>query len=455
MALGATLLGHALQIHDGFYDPRALGWLLLAILCCAIVTLHLVPAAWLRWNTPAAVTGVLVAGIASNLLALAVQSPGMYLEVPDPHEHPVFLGLLATAALLLIAGASGWRVMRRWWFPLMLATFAALGIWLIAAAPDPRVDVVTVYQYAAKALRHHHDPYTMTFPNIYGSDQFYPPGTVVAGHVLIGFPYPPLSLLLGLPGLALGDVRYAELAALVGAAALIGFSRRGLIAPLAATLMLFTPRGLFVLEQAWTEPLTLLALAATIYTAINARRALPIMLGLLIATKQYAIIALPLAWLLTRPGHRLRDWLRLVIIAILVAAIITLPFVFWNVRGFVDAVLLLQFKERFRDDSLSVLAWMARDGVKLTPAILLAASGLALAGGLGLSLWRASRTAAGFAAAIAFTLLLVFACSKKAFCNYYFFTLGVMCAAIAAQESSWPDATEDAREADARGINLK
>jgi uncharacterized membrane protein len=273
--------------------------------------------------------------------------------------------------------------------------------------------------------------------------------------VLIGFPYPPLSLLLGLPGLALGDVRYAELAALVGAAALVGYSRRGLIAPLAAMLMLFTPRGLFVLEQAWTEPLTLLAVAATIYTAINTRRALPIMLGLLIATKQYAIIALPLAWLLTRPDQRARDWVRMTVIAILVASIVTLPFVFWNVDGFVQSVLALQFKERFRADSLSVLSWLARDGAPLTSAIVLAASGLALLGGLGLSLWRASRTAAGFAAAIAFTLLLVFVCSKKAFCNYYFFALGVMCAAIAAGESSWPDATDDVRDADARPIISK
>jgi uncharacterized membrane protein len=449
MALGATLLGHALQIRDGFYDASALAWLALAILCCAIAALRGIPASWLRWNTQAVVTGVLVAGIVSNLLALAVSSPGMYVERPTPNQDAVFLALLATAAVLLVAGASGLRAMRRWWFPLMLGTFAALGVWMILAAPDPRVDVITVYQYAAKALRHGRDPYTMTFPNIYESNQFYPPGTVVGGRVLIGFPYPPLSLLLGLPGLALGDVRYAELAALVGAAALVGFSRPGIVAPLAATLMLFTPRGLFVLEQAWTEPLTLLAVAATIYTAINARRALPIMLGLLIAMKQYAIIALPLAWLLTRPGNRAREWGRLVIIAILVAAIVTLPFVFWNVDGFVRSVITLQFKERFRDDSLSVLSWLARERVALTPAIVLAASGLALLGGLGLSLWRASRTAAGFAAAMAFTLLLVFVCSKKAFCNYYFFALGVMCAAIAAGGSSWPDATDDARETDA------
>jgi len=77
--------------------------------------------------------------------------------------------------------------------------------------------------------------------------------------------------------------------------------------------------------------------------------------GLLVASKQYMIIALPLAWLLTRPEQRLRDWLRLVIIATLVAAIVTLPWVVWKPTGFWRSVIALQLHERFRLDSLSLL----------------------------------------------------------------------------------------------------
>jgi len=36
MAAGAILLGHALQLTNGFYDPTALAGLLVAILCCAV-----------------------------------------------------------------------------------------------------------------------------------------------------------------------------------------------------------------------------------------------------------------------------------------------------------------------------------------------------------------------------------------------------------------------------------
>src|SRR6266540_3487447 len=135
MALSATLFGHALQIRDGFYDERALAWLVLTILCCAIAALRGLPTSWLRWNTEAVVSGVLVAGIISNLLALAVSSPGVYLTRPDPNHDPLFLAGLATAGLLMVAGVSGVRALQRLWFPLMLVTFAGLGLWLIAASP--------------------------------------------------------------------------------------------------------------------------------------------------------------------------------------------------------------------------------------------------------------------------------------------------------------------------------
>jgi uncharacterized membrane protein len=457
MAAGAILLGFTLQLSNGFYDQRTLFLLLLAILCCAIATLRLVPARLFadRVSQPGEtlVTRLLLAGIASNLVLLAVCRPGMYLAEPSPFQHPTLLVGLVIIAILVACGAGGVHAFRlpRLWFPLTLGTFAMLGVWMIYASPEPHVDVITVYTYAAKALQHGKDPYLMTFPNIYGTNDLYPPGTVVGGRVLLGFPYPPLSLLLGLPGMLFGDVRYADVAALIGTAALIGFARPGLVAPLAATLLLSTPRSLFVIEQAWTEPLTLVAFAATIYAALHTSRRrwpLPVMLGLLVASKQYMIIALPLAWLLTRRGQRWRDWVWLVVIAILAASIVTLPFVLWNVDGFVRSVIALQLQERFRIDSLSLLSWMHYQHLfTLTPDRILAASAIALFGGLLLSLWRASRTPAGFAAAIALTLLCVFVSSKKAFCNYYFCALGVMCASIAAGDT-WPGAMWPRRDND-------
>ena len=60
------------------------------------------------------------------------------------------------------------------------------------------------------------------------------------------------------------------------------------------------------------------------------------------------------------------------------------------------------------------------------PAFVLAP--LALAVGL----WRAPRTPAGFALAVALTFLVFFAFNKQAFVNYYFFLVGALCCALAA-----------------------
>ena len=70
---------------------------------------------------------------------------------------------------------------------------------------------------------------------------------------------------------------------------------------LAAGLYLFTPRNLFVLEQSWTEPFVVLFLAATVWCAARHPRVAPYVLGLFLAVKQYAVLALPLALLIGRP----------------------------------------------------------------------------------------------------------------------------------------------------------
>src|SRR5262249_40930729 len=144
-------------------------------------------------------------------------------------------------------------------------------------------------------LMHGQNPYAMRYPDIYG------PAGEVYGHELsdshwmkVGFQYPPLSLLMALPGkLLFGDVRYSLLAALTVAGALIGRTRPGRIPALAAALLLFTPRVFLVVEQAWTEPFPILCFAAVIYTACRrAGEPPPWLLGLMAAAKQYLVLAL-------------------------------------------------------------------------------------------------------------------------------------------------------------------
>ncbi len=56
---------------------------------------------------------------------------------------------------------------------------------------------------------------TITFPDVYdGKLAVYATGVSQNGRLQFGYPYPPLTLLLALPGHLLGDFRYAQLAAL-------------------------------------------------------------------------------------------------------------------------------------------------------------------------------------------------------------------------------------------------
>ncbi len=253
------------------------------------------------------------------------------------------------------------------------------------------------------------------------------------------------------------DVRYAELLALVAAGGWIGYSGRGRVAPLAAACLLFTPRSFFVLEQAWTESFVLCWAALVIYAAPRAaarRSSAPawslrgIALGLLVASKQHLAVALLFTGWLRREGEGPRATRAMLVAAIVAGLAITLPFLLWDPPGFWRSVVLLQIREPFRLDSLSVLSYLARQGWQPTPGALLAAPLAALAAGLALAWWRLPRTPAGFALALGMAFFLLFLVSKKAFCNYYFLVIGLLMAGVAAasREGRWlPADDEDSR----------
>jgi hypothetical protein len=445
VALGAILLGHALQIRDGFYDPIALTWTLLAALCVLGGTARIIGP---RGAEPI-VAGVLVAGLLSNLLALATMPVGLYLARPEPAHHPGFLAGLAVATLCTLLMAFDTSRARRVWFPVLLSTYGALGVWLIHASPDPHIDVMTVFTEALAALGRFQSPYSITFPNIYDNTALYGAGLVVNGRVQFGFPYPPLSLLMAVPAYAFsGDVRYAELAALLVGAASIGYCTRSRIASLAAAALLFTPRTFFVLEQAWTESLVICWAGLTVLAAMRVHatgtRMRPrawlrsIALGLLVAVKQHLVVGLLLVrWLRGQHEGERASW-SILLVACGTAALVTAPFFLWDPAGAWRSVVTLQLREPFRPDSLSLLSYLVRQGWELSPAALLAAPMAALVAGLGLTWWRLPRTPAGFALGLGTTFLLLFLLSKKAFCNYYFLVIALLMAGVACASEQFP-----------------
>ena len=120
---------------------------------------------------------------------------------------------------------------------------------------------------------------------------------------------------------------------------------------------------------------------------------------------------------------------RLLFVSLLVATLVTVPFLLWAPKAFLDSVVTLQLYQPFRGDSLSFPAFLAALGGPILPGgLAFVTASVALAMGL----WLAARTPAGSASIVALVYYVFFASNKQAFANYYLFVIGAMCCAVAA-----------------------
>ena len=433
MAVAACLLGFAVEIRHGLYDTTALGYLTATIVVCAIGIA--LPARLQRLHVP---TGVATAGL---LVAIFLQLAAIkinnfqYAAIVGGSSLVFFLVLLQ----LLPVGEKARLICAA----IMLGAFcivasrAFLLNWL-----DPKIDVYMYQQWSSDALLHLRNPYAMRYPSLlpFGTD-LYGQGVVdYKNWLTYGFPYPPWSLLMVLPGYVLGgDVRFAHIAAIAGTVALMIAARPGRWAGLVAAMFLLTPRVYFVVERAWTEPLLVLTFSFVMFSHLRWKRALPFALGLFFATKQYTILAAPLVWLLTDGPDRWKEYRSLMIRAVAVILVVTIPFFLWNPHEFIRAVVEWQFVQPFRRDSLSYLVWLKEQFPQMP--IRNVAVFYSVLPVTAFALWRCMRTAAGFAAATTVVFLLFFAFNKQSFCNYYYFVIATACwTAVASSMSSreWP-----------------
>jgi hypothetical protein len=445
-ALGAVAVGAAIQVDDGYGKPAAFVWLTVAV---AAVLLAVVAPTHRRIEAGLGrvLSALLVAALIGQLYALIRVAPARpFVAVPEARSTFLLAAVGAAVAGLTVAVSRG--ALRHLGTLALLGIYLALGIWTITVqpAPVPMIDVFMFQRDTAAAVLAGVNPYSITFPNPYPTLPYYGPGMVVDGRLQFGFVYPPLSAYLSTLGQWVGgDVRYAQLGAMTLAGLFMATMRRGPVGALAAGLYLFTPRNLFVLEQSWTEPFVVLCLAATVWCAARHPRTAPYLLGLFLAVKQYAVLALPLALLLARPPMTWAGFRAVVVRAVLTAAAVTLPLALLDVPGFVRAVVTLQFAQPFRPEALSYLGLLAGPvvpGAPLPEAPFGTEVAFGVAAAVGaLALWRVARTPAGFALGVSALFLAFFVLNKQAFANYYFFVIGALCVAVAAAdpaERPWP-----------------
>lgn len=438
----ACLLAYASHLYNGAFTPLAIK-LVLATVIVAIVGACL--------KRSAAMSHV---GGAVLLLASVVTFAG---NVSAPffvgfHIKGVLdlLGFIAPVAAAGVVCGALWTARGKTAVVLMglvLACYLYAGIWVLRHMPIPPIDVYIFQVDSVEALRSGINPYDIVFRDPYspeGSAKVYGSGVSVNGILQFGYPYLPLTLLAAVPFDLAGDVRYLYLFSMMVAACLIAAARPGPVSRVAAVLYLFNPQFAHVLSQSWTEPFSVLMLAAVYFCYYRLPRVLPFAVGLLLASKQYMIVAVPLLLMLVE-----RPWTRrsLGISAAkagLIAAIVTLPLALWDLAAFLHSAVLLQFRQPFRTDALSFLVWARPSEPDHWMWLPFAVAGLAIAG----CWYLARRGRIGFAGSFALTLLVFFAFNKQAFANYYHLVIGALCCAIGEslpaklEQSSHPKAAQ-------------
>jgi MYXO-CTERM domain-containing protein len=285
---------------------------------------------------------------------------------------------------------------------------------------------------SAQALLSGQDPYSIHFDSIYNlqsTQRLYAPGDYSEDgrRLLFGYLYMPLALLLTLPGYLLGDIRYAMAAAVSITTLLLAFMRPGRLGLVAAAGLLFMPRTPNVIDLAWNEPLVVMLLALTVFSAIRLPKLTPYAFGLLLASKQYMPFAVVLSPLLF--GWDWRRLLAALLRAGITALVVTLPLVLPDVGAFVHSAILFQFHQPFRREALSFLVpWFQMTGSP--PSAVFGFLALVLVGAA--ALWRLRPSPANFTVAVAVSYFAFFAFNKQAFMNYYFFAIAALWCSVAA-----------------------
>ena len=442
-AAAAVLVAFALWFSFGTFAWAPLALVTLAALAslAALVSADS-EAPRLRLATGAVLALGVAGGVAAQLLVLEGDR-----RAPPHHPYFVSLGWVAIATLLAYGLPRPPRWVARGRFPLLVVCFGAMAVVAFRTERLPFVDSWLFRQQGAQALLQGQNPYELVFPNIYGHERFYGPGFLKDGKVTV-YPYPPLQILADVPFLEiLGDVRWTMLAAAIAAALLVARLGSRPESELAALLVLFQPRMLYVAKVSWTEPVVLAAWAAALaalrrWRARAPRGALLAGLGggLLLAAKQYApLLALPLAAAAPRPGAR-----KAALAASAIAAATVVPFALWNAGELWHDLAVAQVLQPFRMDALSWLAAWARwrGGTPPSAAFGFVAAALALALGLRR---RPDLLRGALTAATAFLMLVLF--NKQAFCNYYWLAAGLLASASVLEDGSPLHAEAKAAEA--------
>jgi hypothetical protein len=410
-------------VGDGFYHPEALAMLLIsfALLGCAFV-----------WASRGASFDDKVPGRTSFalilvlLLAGACKRPVTHFVASSVlpqlyHGWVVVLALLIAGAYLLSPHCPTW--VRRSVFLVAVAAAFGFRLWLPFASPTPEIDTFTTAQESAEHLLDGKNPYSTPVTDIYE-------GKVDYGYKITAYAYLPSNLYLQTVAYGLlGDVRYA----CVFAEAVVALSfwllakRRWdpTVAELIVLLFLYQPRGLLVVELAWTDPLNLLLFSLFLLAYDNRKeKTAAAVFGFFLSLKQYLVFFL-LHWFLIE-----KRW-SMILLALTAGALTVLPFAIADPSSVITQGLLLNLRTPFRTDSLTIFGLLSPATGIVPPKAWSLIVGLLISAILVVPS-RKIPGIRGYLFAVTITMFGVFLFGSQGFCNYYYLVGGLLLFLIAA-----------------------
>ncbi len=414
LLLGWSLLATGISLRDGTYSAPALaavtsGYvvLLAVVLTGARIRPLTDPRDARRWL---AVPAGLIA-VGAVVWARHWYAHGPWLTV----SHWASGAAVVAAVATLWPTLTLFRHRAAWLLPAGLAALA--GIAMIIAAPRPHIDVWFLLQDSTRGLAEGRNMYHQVWPESTGLYAVYP--------------YLPITSVLLAPfRWLLGDVRFGLLLAGLLASAYTRRLAGSAVPALLPLLILLAPKATFALQQSWTEPLLVAALAGMVLAVRAGRtRWAVVAFALALATKQHMVLLVPLAMWWPAFGPRRTA------VAAGLAGVLVAPWVVADpVAFFHDAVyanLALEVQTR----SLGLPSLLVRHGVTTSFVFTL---GALLAAYAVVYRRRLVRDGSGFALAGALVFATLDLTNKQTFFNHYTLPLGLIVLAVAAARPADP-----------------
>ena len=409
LVVATSAFGYAAHWSHITYDTGA--FRLIAVASLALLAALVLLGTPITTQTYAVLAAAIAAALVAQFVAF-LSLPPVFYPSPEADRTPYHVGQtlmilgLAALALSFVRNNQQLTLARN---ILLYGGFLVTGAFILTLSPDPAIDVYRLHRQAATDLLSGTSPYTLSQPV---QDSY------MTWLHWSAYPYPPVPLLAQVPAHALlQETRWTNLIAMAATAFMITRIARhaglpGTVSDAIGALVLFQPRTFFILEQAWTEPISAALLVGAVHAYVRNQLTLSsILFGFAAVSKQYMVVLAPL--LLFLPKFRKKE----ILIAAAAAAATLLPFLLWNAQGFWHGVVDSQLDTPVRlAASNSIAAFLQREheievatwvGFTLWILVPLAAS-----------LWRRTIPLAPIAA-FTVSLALLFNFGKQAFPNYY------------------------------------